>query len=354
MVYAFVLNPCRGDAVFEIDFLPVGNGERSGDAIALRFTAPGFVEPVVGIIDAGFEDDGDALVAHVEAYYGTSTVDFVLSTHPDGDHINGLGKVLRGLSVRNLLIHRPAVHGYPSNSGAKPAEELTELALEQGATVSEPFQGLSLFGGTLVIAGPTEAHYRDMLAQQEESVKAAAVRPSLAQRFGAPVLKAARALLDAFPAEIAFDDAGGTNPRNNSAAITSLVLDEHHFLLPSDAGVPAIGQALDYLDSNGRMATPLRLLALPHHGSRHNIDRDTLERLLGSPTSERRGYAIASVSSESPKYPSPRVANACGRRGYPVFVTSGRNVADRSPDAPARPGWTELTPLPPMAETDHD
>ena len=339
--------------MYEIDFLPVGDGERSGDAIAMRYSSSQTGREIVGIVDAGFEDDGEALVEHVQRYYGTSTVDFVLSTHPDGDHINGMGVVLRNLSVGTLLIHRPAQHGFPGNSGAEPAEELTELALAQGAEVIEPFQGVGGLGDSLLIAGPTETFYREMLAAQELTAKAATVRPSLAARLGATVLAEARKALDAFPGEVFFDDAGGTNPRNNSAAIISLLIDGKHMLLPSDAGVPAISQALDYLDDIARDTGPLNLFALPHHGSRHNIDRETLNRVLGDPTDGRRGTAIASVSEASPNYPSPRVANAAGRRGYPVFTTAGIAICHGA-GAPARPGWTPMTPLPPLAETDHD
>jgi beta-lactamase superfamily II metal-dependent hydrolase len=339
----------------EIDFLPVGDGERSGDAIALRYSHPDTGAPVVGVIDAGFEDDGEAIVEHVNTYYGTDTADFVLVTHPDADHINGAGKVVRGLNVRTLLIHRPSQHGYPENSGAEPADELAELAQRRGAKVIEPFQGLTGFG-SLMIAGPTSTYYRALLAEQQETAQRESVRKSFAERYfggGGTVLAALRKALDVFPAEIFFDDAGGTNPRNNSAAIVSLVIDGRHFLLPSDAGVPAIGQALDYLDEMGRARSPLDLFVLPHHGSRHNLDQATITRILGDPTSAKRGTAVASVSEKSPDYPSPRVANAAGRRGYPVFTTKGKTLL-HSHNAPPRPNWTAATPLPPLAEDDHD
>jgi beta-lactamase superfamily II metal-dependent hydrolase len=276
----------------------------------------------------------------------------VLLTHPDEDHINGMGKVMRGLTVRNLLIHRPAQHGYPGNTGAEPAEELVALATAQGAKVIEPFTGVSGFGDTFLIAGPTESYYREQLTAQEQTTKAAVGGPSLAHRYGAPIVRAARQVLDQFPTELFFDDAGGTNPRNNSAAILSVLVDGQHLLFPSDAGVPAITQALDFLDGEGRTNNPLNMLALPHHGSRHNLDRDTIQRLLGDATSERRGVAIASVSAAASKVPSPRVANAAGRRGYPVFTTEGTTLLHSQGGVDR--GWTTMSPLPPLVETDHD
>ena len=48
---------------YEIDFLAVGEGEKSGDAIALRFgsllTDP--PQQTVFVIDGGFKDSGQAL-----------------------------------------------------------------------------------------------------------------------------------------------------------------------------------------------------------------------------------------------------------------------------------------------------
>jgi beta-lactamase superfamily II metal-dependent hydrolase len=341
--------------MYEIDFLAVGEGERSGDAIALRYTIPGHADPVVGIVDAGFKPNGEELVEHMPRYFGTDRVDFVLLSHPDEDHINGMGEVVRGLDVRCLLVHRPAEHGYASNSGAEPAEELVALVKEKGGEAVEPFAGVHGWDGSFVVAGPSEAFYEEMLAQQEVVTKEAAARGvTLAQRISRTrVGKAVSRQLAQFPVEIPFGDAGGDNPRNNSSAILSLLVDDRHLLFMGDAGVPAINEALDFLDAPGRDARNWpRLVVLPHHGSRHNLDLATIDRLLGGHMNDQSfGIAVGSVSAESDN-PSPRVANAVGRRGYAVKLTAGMSV--RFPyDAPPRPGWNVPVPtLPPLEETD--
>jgi beta-lactamase superfamily II metal-dependent hydrolase len=338
--------------MYELDFLAVGDGERSGDAICLRYTPQGTNVPLVGVIDAGFLVNGDQIVDYVESFYKTTKVDFVLSTHPDEDHINGMGGVVRNLDVGTLLIHRPAQHGYSNNTGAKPAEELTELAEKKGAAVIEPFTGVNGWGGSFLIAGPTVEFYEQMLEEQTETVKPSASK-SLAARFGAPLLKAARLAVSAFPTERDFDDAGGTNSRNNSSAILSLMVDDRHLIFPGDAGVQALAEALDFLDSQGRTTRYPSVVVLPHHGSRRNLDLKMVDRIFGPHSDGTFGYAIASVSAESDN-PSPRVANAVGRRGYPVLATKGTGF--RLPwNAPARPGWDAAKePLPPLAESDHD
>ena len=97
---------------FEIDFLPVGNGDRSGDAIAFRL---GNIngqrnEQFVGIVDGGFAETGEQLVSHVKKWFNTETIDLVVSTHPDDDHSSGLVYVLENLQVGSLWMHQPWNH----------------------------------------------------------------------------------------------------------------------------------------------------------------------------------------------------------------------------------------------------
>ena len=86
---------------YEIDILAVGEGERSGDAIAIRcgnmWGRPD--EQSVIVIDGGTIDSGERLVHHIKTVYGTNNVLMVLSTHPDGDHSSGLTVVLEELKV---------------------------------------------------------------------------------------------------------------------------------------------------------------------------------------------------------------------------------------------------------------
>ena len=73
---------------YEIDFLPVGNGDKSGDAIAIRYGTQGNYK--VMVVDGGTKESGQALVEHIKKYYKTDYVDYVVNTHPDQDHASGL------------------------------------------------------------------------------------------------------------------------------------------------------------------------------------------------------------------------------------------------------------------------
>lgn len=341
----------------EIDFLPVGDGARSGDAIAMRFTRPDTGGLAHVIIDGGFEDDGEALVAHFEDVYDTDQVDLVLLTHPDKDHIGGLRKVVEGLNVAVLAAHDLSAHGGADLPAAERVTELRELALAEGAELAEPFAGDDAFAGALVVAGPSEEFYEQMVAEEVERERTGTRPPAPATTgLAAKAQGFVERLLGSFPPELPFDDAGGDNPRNNSSVIVDLRLGEDRILLTGDAGVPALTGALDFLDELGRTDRHPKLVQIPHHGSRHNCSRELIERIAGPKTAEHHGWALVSISqvaAEDPRYPSPRVTNAFGRRGYPVAQTAGKTICSPSADAPGR-GWPSVDPLPPLDESIDD
>jgi len=151
--------------MYELDFLPVGHGGRSGDAIAARFTMPSGGRAHV-IIDAGFQDDGAALVDHVQTYYRTSDIDLAILTHPDGDHIGGMGIVVRELNVRTLWLHDIGARGGASLEAAEAVDDLIGVASDRGTVVAEPFAGARGCDGALRILGPTEDYYEELVEQQ--------------------------------------------------------------------------------------------------------------------------------------------------------------------------------------------
>ena len=96
-------------------------------------------------------------------------IDLVVSTHPDADHINGLQKVLEGAKVRELLLHRPVLHGCDDpDTGTEAAEELASVAKAAGVPMTEPFTGLVRFGGSLTVAGPSREYYKSLLPEEIE------------------------------------------------------------------------------------------------------------------------------------------------------------------------------------------
>jgi beta-lactamase superfamily II metal-dependent hydrolase len=309
--------------MIDIDFLWVGEKTKTGDAITMQFTNPETGRDVVVVIDGGFTEDGDRIASHVRRYYGTNRVDLMISTHPDDDHIRGLSGAIDSLDVDTLVVNRPADFGYVRDNVKAPlTEELIATAEANGTNVISGFAGDSFFGGALKILGPSESYYRELLADQ-------VTYSSITASVGRALSKAASAVMDALrgveqdPGETLVDDNGGTTPRNNSSIIVALSVDGYDALFTGDAGVPALNDAIDYLESIGGHRT-LDFFQLPHHGSRHNLDPTTLDRILGTESGEIvRGSTFVSVGAEADDFPRPEVANAAKRRGYPVLATRG-------------------------------
>lgn len=339
--------------MYEIDYLWVGEKSNTGDAIACRFTRPDTGGPAVVIIDGGFQETGVRLAEHVQSYYGTSTVDLVVCTHPDDDHIAGLSEVVEQLDVSRLLIHRPARYGYDANDDVKAerVEELVGLAQSRGVVIDDSFYaGASYFDGALQLAGPSEAYYQQLLAEQQTIAASVLSRAAhAAPRVGASLIRGVKSLLGD-PGETMTGDNGGTTPRNNSSLVLDLQVDGKRVLFTGDAGAPALERAADQLDGTGRSAAAIDLFHVPHHGSRHNLTPELLDRLLGGWTEQPRGYAIASVGKEADGHPRPEVANAIKRRGYPVCCTRGSSLWWRSADAPSR--WQYTTSVQPLGWLD--
>jgi beta-lactamase superfamily II metal-dependent hydrolase len=330
----------------EIDFLPVGDAGKSGDAICARFTRPDTETQAVVVIDAGYADDGEALVEHIKQYYGTDVVDLAILTHPDGDHIGGMGEVIRGLTVKQLWLHDIGARGGASLRAAIAVDDLMGVAKAQGTEVHEAWAGASEFGGAITILGPTEAYYERLVKEQVDE-------KSTVAKAGSVLLEAARSLADRLAAALGVEnpfDAKDVNPRNNSSMIILAKFGEHTQLFTADAGVPALEAAWDYADAVGLAAKPT-MVQIPHHGSRRNCSSAWLDRLLGPTGQTGVRTAIVSCVAQSDKHPSGKVVNAHMRRGCNVIATAGKTICNCDGSG-SRQGWVPVAPLSPMLEED--
>jgi beta-lactamase superfamily II metal-dependent hydrolase len=345
--------------MYEVDFLPVGDGERSGDAIALRYQAPNPANGdwVVVVIDGGFSDDGPALVDHVQRWYRTSRVDLVVNTHPDGDHVGGLSHVLEHLEVGELLVHDPRAHlTDTSDLALDTVLGLIDLADELGVPRTEPLAGLHRFDGTFLICGPSRAYYQQLLDEQLAGVGR---QQSLATSVKSALAASGQWLraLASRPAERLTDN-GVTSPRNNTSVICQIMADGRRLLFTGDAGQPALTHAAELLEACGYTPHdwPLTLVQAPHHGSRRNVGPTILNRILGPHSEETIGSCLVSAGHDAARHPNPLVVNAFALRGYAVYPTNGRTINDSS-EPISRPGWGPVDPLgfvDDSAETDED
>lgn len=358
---------------YEIDFLPVGEGEKSGDAIALRFgnLHGSRQEQTIVVVDGGFQASGEALVKHIKQYYDTSRVDLVVSTHPDDDHASGLEVVLNELAVGELWMHRPWNHtddiarmlqdGRVTDNSVREAlrralEEartLERLALAKGIPITEPFEGLQDKTGCITVLGPSEDYYESLLPDfrcTPETKAGSAGLLEWAINAGTQVLQR---VLETWDIET-LDDSGETTAENNSSAILHIApMPDRHLLLTADAGIPALTYAADYLDLCAYNYGLLSFIQAPHHGSKRNVGPTILNRIVGPKLKQdtRKMTAFVSASKDgAPKHPAKKVTNAFRRRGAPVCATNGEGICHFY-DAPGR-GWHPITPIPFYNEVD--
>jgi len=266
--------------MYEIEFLSVGNA----DAIIVSFTRPGTGATARVVIDGGRQDNGDKIVDHVRKYFDDDHIALAVLTHPDGDHIGGLGTVVRELEVAKLLVHDIGRRGGSPLPAAKEVDSLIRVAKVNGTAVEEPFAGDEYLGGAVRILGPTTAYYSELIAEQVNNARSLAAVGRSSRALEA-MINLGQRFLSSMPIEVPFDDGPGTNPRNNSSIVMLLDLPEYKALFTGDAGVPAIAAAWDQLEASAIGAVTLDFVDIPHHGSRRNASSDLLDRILGPITS---------------------------------------------------------------------
>jgi beta-lactamase superfamily II metal-dependent hydrolase len=364
---------------FEVDFLNVGDGEKSGDAIALRLgdLVNGGDQQTVVVIDGGNKVSGDRLVTHIREFYRTNRVDLVINTHPDADHASGLSVVLEKMAVDRLWMHRPWNHAEArlfkdgritdESLEGRLREELVAahalelLALNKGVAIEEPFTGMTFeqSGGWLSVLGPSSAYYKELLLQFRSTPEPKAATMAIEAFLNAlnEGVEYAKSIIENWGYETLGEPAeDATSAENNSSAIVLFQCDGEYCLFTGDAGVPALTRAADFAQDHSINLSQCRLHQVPHHGSRRNVSPTILDRILGpklAVPSDSTKSAFVSAATEAPKHPSKKVTNAYIRRGRKVIATKGKPIR-HSYKAPDRAGWSAAEPILFQSEIDEE
>lgn len=245
---------------FEVLFFPVGDGGRSGDAIALRYWNG--ASWVVGLIDAGYDSNAEAIIRGVRDYFGTHAVNFAIATHLDADHLNGFKSIItsRELRLGQLAVHQPWLHTEGTSSWYEhprvtdrslftrllreedTARALVESAHSLGIEVLEPFYGVGTRDGYFRIIGPQLDYYESLVPQLRSTPEPSAALLALwanqpPAQFGLP---AGRDLARATGAFNPF--AVACNQRNLGLAIPELLATGRDVMGPAPA--PAMFEAI--------------------------------------------------------------------------------------------------------------
>lgn len=344
---------------YEIDFIPVGERTKNGDAIAMRITEKGKTE--VYVIDGGTQESGKALVQHVKYYYRTNKIDYLISTHPDMDHISGLKVILEELEVGELWMHKPWDHASHIikdildgrvtqhslskriESSVRIAKEIENIAMEKNIRIYEPVQGCSI-GSYFRVLSPSEEWYNELL-KDFDKVPPTKSSPILEYKTFTSFLN--NTIDENWKTET-LKEGGETSARNESSVVLLGILPENYgVLLTGDAGRQALAKAYEYALSFKYNLQQCQFIQMPHHGSRRNVSPNLLNKLLGSilpENSPAQKIAFVNTSKGAPDHPKKSVVNAFIRRGVNVVATKGNTICHRS-GYPKRPGWGPASPL---------
>lgn len=346
---------------FEIDFLNV-RSKKSGDAIPIRYEVDGTTR--IHVTDGGFQDTGDVIIEHINKHYGNPDyIDAIVVTHPDQDHAGGLRKLFEEYEVGELWMLRPWIYAeelidrfsrFTSVENlAKRLKEiypniavLEELAKENDVPVYEPFQGAAV--GEFTVLAPSKSRYLDLVVESEKTPEAAKEQEqkSLAEGAAGFVSKVVKFLRAAWGDEIFPDN--DTSPENNMSVVQYANLCGNKILLTGDAGRSALNEAADYAPSVGLELPGIDRIQVPHHGSRHNVSTEVLDRWLGERRATRPDEgtfsAIVSASKEDEDHPRRSVVRAFIHRGAKVVTTEGGDKRTGH-NAPEREGWVTAEPV---------
>jgi len=365
--------------MYELDFLPVGDGEKGGDAISFRHSSDGGENWFVGVIDGGTKSSGQSLCEHIEKYYQANVIDVVINTHPDGDHASGLIEVFDNYQVNQLLMHRPWEHVdeifHLVSDGRITAEslrnrliegfhfawEIEEKATEKGIAILEPFCGEINYPKFHILSPTRDFYLRQLLSFRPLAEIVEDVDRRLAGRIsvlGEAVRKAIRWIAETWDVENLVDPPDdATTAENNSSVVTLFDLDGRLSLLTGDAGVPALRQATLRAVNLGYQLQTFKLVQVPHHGSKRNVGPALLNELIGNPIPrEQEAHFSAIISApkeDNPKHPSRRVVNAFTRRGAKVVATKGKTIQHYH-QTPERDEWSSVDPLPFYSQVEED
>ena len=351
---------------YEVDFLPVGNGDTSGDAIAVRWQEANGSYKVL-IYDGGTKESGQQLVNHVRKHYQTNRVDYVVNSHPDGDHASGLSVVLENLEVGELWMHRPwnyspVILDYFHDgritdqslaerlqTKMRAAYELETLAVKKGIPIYEPFQAASI-GPFWVLSPRKDWYVHDLIPAFEKSPvqkSGKVANDGIAALFAEALQKAKDWASEHWNIELLREDVE-TSAENESSVILFADFDGQGVLLTGDAGIRALTEAANCADFNSiDLPARTKFVQVPHHGSRHNVSTSVLDRVVGLRKAANDGqfdkWAFVSAGKESKSHPRKMVTNAFLRRGAKTYATKGISIS-HGQGMPNR-GWSPAPAL---------
>jgi beta-lactamase superfamily II metal-dependent hydrolase len=322
---------------YEVDFRQV-HTVKSGDAIAIRYQIG--TQWWVHLVDGGYTTTAPEVSNFIRGTYGTGRINHVVVTHPDKDHAEGLAPILEQFDVDALWMLRPWAYAtflLPYFPRYKTAEslanrlqenypyirELEKIAQRRNIQIFEPFQGERI--GPFTVLAPSPARYAQLIIQSDKTPQQADVGIlSGLMQAAAPLIRFVRAGWgsEKFSPE-------PTSVENEMSVIQYAVLCGDRIVLTGDAGRDGLTEGANYALSIG-LTLPVNKFQAPHHGGRHNLSTEVLDRWVGPrlPQMPAKGQekftAAISSAKEDTAHPRKAVLRALRHRGAFVLTTEDK------------------------------
>ncbi len=338
---------------YEIDF--IGNTTK-GDSDAICFRWKGLDDKFhIGIYDCGTKAQADKMIKHIEEYYfkdmnkNDQKIECLVCSHADADHVRGIKTLLESFTVDTIYVNIPWKYAeelvdMSSNCNSeswltsKLKKDYTDLAeminyaKENKIKIRDAFQNTAINDDMLIIA-PKKKEYIENIAKSPKNNVKKIVEGSSQMSEG-------------------YDGGLLNNPETSEENETSVVLlgminnEDNRFLLVGDSGVDNLKTAMDYADCKSlAIEETVNFYQIPHHGGQHNLDDETVDRMLGN-IGEYRGERVAFISvGKDSDHPRKNVVEAYKKRGVKVYKTEGNVIHHRSGYMPNRDGWVSLKEL---------
>ncbi|TKB33733.1 MAG: DNA internalization-related competence protein ComEC/Rec2 [Nitrospira sp.] len=247
---------------FRVTFLDVGQG----DSAVIELP-----DGQVILIDGGatYErfDMGRGVVAPFLWNRGIRTIDHVIGTHPQLDHVGGLAWVIRHFSVKNYW------------GLGETREELFYRRLEQSLSSRGLQEQMANEGQEIISSGPC---------------RMVVLNPLVDEPVGAPFR----------------DRSSGGHGLNNRSVVTHLTCGSHTMLFAADVERDGLARMRSVRPHN-----PIEILKVPHHGAVSSLNRDWL-------ASVHPQYAVFSAGRHnSYRHPAAAVLDAYEEEGSLVLRT---------------------------------
>jgi beta-lactamase superfamily II metal-dependent hydrolase len=340
--------------MLEIDILPASTESKGADSILIRFGTFDYKtfsnNQKVILIDGGYQDTANLITKHLTDWYRTDTIDLLINTHPDKDHISGLVALLdnKEIKIKKALVHNPWDFKYsinrksrdnrttPDSIGSRLEESLSLLddllsKLEERTEtkVESPFAEHEEFDGIIKFLGPTKDFYIKKVTEFPGMLNYKDPKPDF------------KLVDEVYNINMNhFIDEPETSARNSSSTIFLFKYDGVSVLFTGDAGCDALNNSIDFANQKSIALNNLNYFQIPHHGSIKNLSKEITEKIKS-----RNCFVSAPYNSD--KHPSNLITNYFQTvLKSEVYHVSKLTLRISSNNTPPRGNWSKAATVP--------